>query len=304
MVAVIALLTNGLNAQTVFCPEGARWIYYSPGSASPPYEYHYVYTGDTLINGFSDVKILNLETRIAWDETYTEINESKSFFRQSNDSIFHFLGGEFRLMFDLAVQAADTRVVHIDWECAESDTLLIDSLGTMEYQGQQLTTYHFSLLLEDQLDSPDTEYEAYYIGGGKGMYVERLGLMADHPTNLSVNCINGGIIAEYVPASFVCYTDNELAVNYPDTCNRFVGIEEDGNRDYPEIIFSLGMLQIQNAPNSTLHVYNILGKELYQTSVQSDIETIDINHLQNGILMVVVESEESRIAKKVIKSSD
>lgn len=304
LLVVLVFLANSLLAQTVFCPEGARWIYYTPSSAAPPEEYHFVYTGDTLIGGFADVKVLTKQTRRAWSETEIEYFESRSFFKQSNDSILQFVDGEFKLMFDFGVQAGDKRVVGLDWNwgCAEQDTMLIDSLGIMSYQGQNLTTYYFSLLVEDQLDSLDGEMEAYTIGGGNGMYVERLGLMADHPTGLFLGCIDGNTIAEYVPASFVCYTDNQLAINYPDTCNRFVDTPEIHQQKAQVSVYQ-NHLQIKNAPNSTLRIYDILGKELFQTEVSSDYQSISLEHLPNGILFAVCESEYFRLVKKVLTSN-
>jgi hypothetical protein len=302
----LILLLAALNvsapsfSQTDFCLPGAKWMYYNPGSASPPEQYHYLYVGDTLIDGFSDVKKLKKETRIGWSETWIQYYESISFFRQSNDSILQYLNGEFKLMFDFGAQVGDKRVVTLDanWGCLDQDTMVIDSIGTMIYQGESLTTYHFSLLVEDQVVTTG----GYTIGGGNGMYVERLGLMADHPTDLFLGCVQGNTIAEYVPGLFVCYTDNELAVNFPDTCDLFLNVPSN-EPSGAEISIHQNQLQVQNAPNSALRIYDILGKELFVSTLRSDNETIDLHHLPKGILMVVVESQESRFTKKVIKLS-
>jgi hypothetical protein len=63
-------------------------------------------------------------------------------------------------------------------------------------------------------------------------------------------------------------------------------------------------LQIKNAPKSTLHIYEILGKELLQTAIRSVNETIDVSHLPNGILMVVLDDGEFRLAKKIVKTGN
>jgi len=300
----LSLFCQMAFGQTDFCLPGARWMYYTPGSASPPEQYHFVYMGDTLINGFSDVKILKKETRIAWSPTQAEYHESNSFFRQSNDSILQFVDGEFKLMFDYNVQAGDTRLVNLDWGCSEAqDTMLIDSIGTINHQGEELTSYYFSLLLQDQLDSLDGNMDAYYIGGANGMYVERIGLMADHPTDLFVSCVDGNTGAEYVPAAFVCYTDDELAATYPDTCNLFLDIPAKG-LNQTKIISFRNQLFIQNANNSTLHIYDILGKQLFQERIASDNQVVELSYMPNGILMVVVETEDGRLTKKVAKATN
>ncbi len=305
LILLLALSIFGQKsiAQTDFCMPGSRWIYYSTGSASPPSQSHIVYEGDTLIDGL-DAKVLRTEFRWGPDELWA-YDVSRSFFRRSNDSILQFIDGSFELMFDFDVQAGDTRSVYIGGGlCTMQDTMLIDSIGTMNYQGQELNVYHFNLLIEDQLSLLDGAIDGYFTGGGQGMYVERIGLMADHPTNLLVNCVDGNIIVEYVPANFVCYTDNELAVNYPDTCNLFLGLDNEIEEYRAELFCSNQTLNVLNAPNSTLHIYNILGVELLQERINSDNQSFDISNLPSGILMVVVETDTGRLTKKVIKSTN
>jgi hypothetical protein len=264
----------------------------------PPSQSTCMYVGDTILNGYSDCRILKQEIRgyYSWGSTYYE--ESWSYFRQSGDSVFQYADGNFELVFDFNVDVGDTRVVHFDADlCFHLDTMLIQNIDTIRYQGQQLKRFHYKLLLEDQL----SEIEGSgWSGAIESQYVERLGFMVDHPTQNTYRC-EGTLISEYEPKNFLCYTDNELAVNFPDTCNLFLGVENDININFAEVIFSNQSLQIKNAPNSTLRVYDILGKELLQIVIRSDNETIDANHLPNGILMVVIESKYGRSAKKIAK---
>lgn len=289
-------------AQTVFCPDGARWMYQNTGIGMALLnQSNTFYAGDTVINGFDNVRILKEEIRGFYDWGDPYYVESKSYFRQSGDSIFQYTDGEFELTFDFGVEIGDTRVVHFDADlCFHLDTMLIQNIDTIQYQGLELRRFHYKLLIEDQrseIEGPG------YSGLSESQYVERLGFMIDHPVANNYRC-EGNLISEYDPKTFLCYTDNELAINFPDTCNLFLGIKNEAIKSSAEIIFSDQSLQIQNAHNATLRVYDILGKELLQTRISSDNQTVSIEHLPNGVLVVSVETEEGGISKKIVRASN
>ena len=287
-------------AQTDFCLPGAKWMYESVGTGqNPPRQSTYVYVGDTVIDGFSDVRIVKEELRgfNLWGDTYYQ--EDWSYSRQSGDSVFQFVEGSFELAFDLNVGVGDTRVVYFSADqCYNLDTMLIENVDTINYQGELLRRYHYKLLVEDQLSQIQGPG---FAGLSESIYVERIGFMIDHPVLNGFRC-EGNLISEYDARNFLCYTDNELAATYPDTCNLFLDAVERENQEL-EISVIHNQLQIQNGQNSTLRIYDILGKELYRTTIHSDNESMDVNLLPNGILMVVVESQESRFTKKVVKLS-
>ena len=288
-------------AQTVFCPEGARWMYdNSTTNMHPPIQSTFIYIGDTVLNGYSNSRILKQEVRglYSWGGTY--YSERLSYFRQSGDSIFEYVDDNFEFVFDFGVEIGDTRIVHFDADlCFHLDTMLIQNIDTIEYQGIELRRFHYKLLVEDQradIEGPGLS------GVIESQYVERLGFMVDHPVANTYRC-EGDLISEYEPRKFTCYTDNELAVNFPDTCNLFLSVKSDAQKNNAEIVFLNQSLQIQNATNSTLRVFDILGKELLQTPIYSDNQTVGIEHLPNGILIVSVETEKGRVTKKVVKTA-
>lgn len=217
-----------LNAQTIFCPEGARWVYYSPGGGqSFENQSHFIYAGDTIIDG-ADAKILKQEIRVNYPWEQSGYSEFRSYFNQRNDSIFQYVDGNFEFMFDFDVQTGDTRVVYIGGDlCAAYDTMLIETTGLMTYQGQQLRTYDYKILIEDQISQIEGPGNA---GARQGQFIERLGFTVNHPVNNFFYC-EGNLISEYAPINLVCYTDSELAVNYPDTCNLFLDATEREARD-------------------------------------------------------------------------
>jgi len=276
-------------------------MYESNGIGSPPSQATFIYVGDTVLNGYANSRILKQEVRglYPWGGSYFE--ELWSYFRQSGDSIFQYVDDTFEFVFDFSVEIGDTRVVYFDADlCFHLDTMLIQNIDTIEYQGLELRRFHYKLLVEDQrseIEGPG------WAGAIESQYVERLGFMVDNPIENTYRC-EGNVISEYQPRHFACYTDNELAINFPDTCNLYLGLKDYVEENPFEIILSNQYLQIQNASNATLSVYDILGKELLRTVIRSDNETIHVNHLPNGILMMVLDDGEFRIAKKVVKTSN
>lgn len=286
--------------QTDFCVPGARWMYESVGTGqNPPRQSNYIYVGDTVIDGFSDVRILREELRgyHLWGDTYYQ--ERQSYLRQSGDSIFQYVEGSFELAFDLGVGAGDTRVVYFSADlCYNLDTMLIENIDTINYKGESLRRYHYQLLVDDQLSQI---YGTGSAGVSESQYVERIGFMIDHPVLNGFRC-EGNLISEYDAKSFVCYTDNQLAATYPDTCNLFLSTTVSEETEI-ELIMYQDQILVQNAFNSTIHIYDLLGKELLHERITSDSQSFDLNHLPNGILLVVVESETGRFTKKVVKTS-
>lgn len=287
-------------AQTDFCLPGARWMYESVGTGqNPPRQSTYIYVGDTIIDGLSEVRMLKEELRgyNLWGDTYYQ--EDWSYLLQSGDSIFQFVEGGFELAFDLNVGVGDTRVVYFSADqCFNLDTMLIEDVDTINYQGELLRRYHYTMLVEDQLSQIQGPG---FAGLSESIYVERIGFMIDHPVLNGFRC-EGNLISEYQAKELRCYTDNELAATYPDTCNLFLDAAEREVQEL-EITMFQNLLQIQSAQNTTLHIYDVLGKELLREHITSDNQSFDLNHLPNGILMVVLETETDRLTKKVFKAS-
>ena len=230
---------------------------------------------------------------VIWNESISYI-ETKRYLRIENDSVFTFSNDSFNFVFDLDAQAGDTRVVSIAGGemCLGVDTMLIDSVTTYEYQGELLRLFHYTILFDDQLAAGPPWY---WSGQKNGRYAERIGFMTDHPVNNWLQCDTQ--FNHYDPANLVCYTDDDIGANYPNTCNLFLDASEPETPETSVTVYQ-GQVLVQNAPNSTLHVYDILGKELFQEPIASDNQSFDISQLPNGILMVVVEGKSNRFTSK------
>ena len=300
-------------AQTDFCVPGATWVYYSEGVQAVNYEVEdYVrYWGDTAIGTVDQVKILRTDRRYRFNNSQIPIvplthEVSYDYVVQNSDSVLKLVDGAWELMFDYDVLPGDTRIVYIgDWaQCSQNDTMIIDSVYLYNWQGILGLRYDYRVLIQDYWSewgwSEDVP-EAYE-NGVAGSYMERLGFLVESPLTQPSNCSVFGI--EYMPVPLICYTDDEILDSGGSSCSLILSSAEIEETVKWGIFFTNNRLHVQNAPNSTLRIFDILGKELFHASVNSDYQSFDINHLPNGILMVVLESEKFQFAEKVVKTSN
>lgn len=306
---LLLLSILGLNAQlfaqTDFCLPGATWVYYDEGNWAVNFEVEnrVRYIGDTAIAPFQNAKILQTDRWYQFPPGMGTIvplthNEYRQYVAQSSDSIFVFEDGNWEFVFDFDVEPQDTRVIYASNDgCAPYDTMFIEVVDTIDVQGLDLRRSRFQILLDDQLQEPLlSPWGSLY-----GDFAERIGMMYDSPVGSRIVCSQA--VTEYLPVNFVCYSDYEIVNNGGQACDLVLGTLFVDNKAQVDALLSNGQLQIQNAPNSNLSIYDILGKQLLQERVTSDSQTFDMNHLPNGILMVVVETESGRLTKKVVKAS-
>lgn len=307
----VFVLSQPLLAQTDFCVPGATWVYYDAGNQAVNYEIeNYVqYTADTTIGVFDDVKILRTEK---WYQFNPQIpivpltqEVSYSYVRQQNDSILKFVDGNWELMFDYNAQQGDSVLVFVDgWEgCNEVDTMIIDSVYLSTELGMQVRRYDYRLLiLEHWADFGfGGEVPEQYTDGVPGSYCEKLGFPIGLPVHQPANCEVFGI--EYMPVPLVCYTDDELIGNGVQPCSLVLSSPVEMKKSNVNMTLTSEHLLLQNVQNSTLRIYDTLGKELFQGSITSDNQSFDVSHLPNGILVVVLEGESGRLSRRVFKAS-
>jgi hypothetical protein len=291
-------------AQTDFCLPGATWVYYDSGNSAVNYEIEdmVTYVGDTVIPPFQNVRILKTDHRYQFTPGGVQIVPLtyqiwNTYVAQRADSVFKFADDNWEFIFDFGLESGDTRLVYVEGEgCLDYDTMQVELIDTVQLFGMNLRRTQYEVLIEDQLNQ--MQYMPW--GTVSGSYVERIGFTFDSPIGGAIHCSKA--IPEYLPINLTCYADDELLNNGGEPCMTVLSIHSQAQQTKAEIIFSNQQLQTQNASKSTLHVYDMLGKELLHTSIRSDNESVDVNHLPNGILMVVVESEYGRSAKKISKT--
>jgi len=144
-------------AQTDFCVPGATWVYYDLGNQAVNYEVENFlrYVGDTTIDSFTDVKVLQTDRRYQFNPQIPIVplthEVSYDYVAQKSDSVLKLVDGTWELMFDYAVLPGDTRIVYIgNWgQCSEHDTLLIDSVYLYDWEGIVGLRYDYRLLIQD-----------------------------------------------------------------------------------------------------------------------------------------------------------
>jgi hypothetical protein len=301
VLSVFGLMSFG---QTDFCLPGATWVYYQLNvTQTHQSETKVTYVGDTIISPYQSVKILKEHL---WQNSpqmsfpiYTSY--STSYFAQENDSVMELIEDVWELVFDYGAEAGDTRVVYIDGgECSSHDTMRIESIDTISFQGMELRRYNYQFLIDDQL--LDLGPEAYPWNSTNGSYLEKVGFRQHSPLGEGVNCMVAPH-TEYLPLWLTCYTDDEILENGGQPCSLELSVASALGVGEAKVFVQNNHLQIKNAPNSTLRVYDILGKELLKAAVLSDNETFDIGPLPNGVLVAVVESQQGAAAKKLINIS-
>ena len=78
------------------------------------------------------------------------------------------------------------------------------------------------------------------------------------------------------------------------------GINDEGANSisiYPNP--TTGKINISNAENSSVHIYNMIGSEVFKTEIIYDNQSIDISELPYGNYFVKVLSEDKVVTKSV-----
>lgn len=296
-------------AQTDFCVPGATWVYYDEGNQAVNYEVeNYVqYAGDTVIGVFDDVKILRTDKWYQFNPQIPVVllthEVSYSYVHQRNDSVVKWINGDWRLMFDFNAQQGDSVLVFVDgWEgCNEVDTMVIDSVYMSTVLGIQVKRYDYRMLILEHWEDFGFggEIPAPYTDGVRGSYYEKLGFHTGLPVHQPANCEVFNI--EYMAVALVCYTDDELIDDGAEPCGLVLTTPSEMERTHVAMSYTSDHLFLQGKQNSTVHIFDVLGKELFKAQVTSDFQSFAFGHLPNGILMIVVESETGRFAEKFFK---
>lgn len=181
--------------------------------------------------------------------------------------------------------------------------MLIELVDTMEFQGEELRRFNYRLLIDDQLglDSVTNDH-VYAWTPSSGSYLEKVGNRFQSPIGENTICI-AGPHTQHFPLLLTCYSDDQMLENGSSPCSLYLSTEALRNPANTKIYLYNQGLRVENTPNSTLHIYDIHGKQLLQEHISSDNQSFDVRYLPNGILMVVVETETDRLTKKVVKTS-
>lgn len=77
-------------------------------------------------------------------------------------------------------------------------------------------------------------------------------------------------------------------------------VQENSIQFYPNPLNG-GNLTIKNAANTQVAIYDVLGKKVFETNIQIDSKTINLNLLKTGMYFVKINTKNKQITKKLIK---
>lgn len=131
-----------VKAQTEFAPIGATW-YYSTYAMSANIGYDKVTSDrDTVIDG-KKVKVLVREHHTSKDEIFFADN---FYVYQTGDSVFYYLDGDFRLVYDFGLNVGDTMQIYASHNfCGDGSNygyVIIDSITEVNVNGVKLKKFH------------------------------------------------------------------------------------------------------------------------------------------------------------------
>lgn len=290
--------------QTVLLHEGAHWEYLHNGTMGDPYNpiirHSVSLQEDTIIQGEEAQKLLT--QRVLGDVTgnpngnYT-YSSWFDFVFVTNDSVFVWADSSWEFVFDFDVQDGDERIVYLGYDdsgigCVQYDTIQVDSTWSYDYLGETLVAIDYHLKAEDWQVHQTNNH---------GRYIERIGFISEGNPFVPDWCQNQ--VLHYLAPAFLCYSDDNLLSSGIELCSSTVDVRSLPKENEWSVNQANNLLRIENLRSSTVHIYDILGKELVQKRITSDNQVVDLSHLSNGILMVVVETEDGRLTKKVIKNS-
>jgi hypothetical protein len=271
-----------------------------------------IYEKDTIINNQACQKIYR-EAQIlinAGGSTFTLspiYHEDSYFLYKSNDTIFSFFEGSFRMAFKINATLGEV------WDLGNCTGIgsnikafvKVDSVYFQTYNGQSLRNIkiHHCDVNGDSLDfnSVDTIAYAGLLGyTTAGVINEKFGPL--HGFNGINHTSLSYLSDEYTASSVTCYQ----SINFPsiqfnnNDCfnNIFLGIETKGQSEFS--LFpnpACHQITIKSTAGETVIISDLMGKIVYQDQLESAIQNINVSQLVKGMYLVYIGNKANKLIK-------
>lgn len=192
------------------------------------------------------------------------------------------------LLYDFNAGVGDTvHYFHLD-----SSYVIINSIDSILIQGQYRKRYHHSGLMN--FSGPCGWFGSY-------SYVEGIG-----------NTIEGlfHMLMYYFEHAYYlrCFEDENILYSNVGDCSLFgVGIEEQFNENNLKIYpnpgstnLTIELIDIKTSFNAQVYLFDITGKEIYSTSINQSINTIDVSSFKNGLYLLKIVSDKGEVKSSLI----
>lgn len=279
------------------------------GQAPTAVDYYSVYiNGDTTINSNSYSKLyeywsntnLNIDTINSTYYGALRENNKKIYFYPDTNVTTPFYGNAYGfcyewlnpnpnysqdlLLYDFDVVIGDT----VFYPHLDNMFIVINSIDSVLIQSQYRKKYSYSISLQ-----------GVCWGGQSGNYVEGIG---DIQSGLF------GLFRFYFENSnnFRCYEDDQVFYSVVSSCSS-VGIEEVFNNNnfkiYPNPTstnITIELIGFNNSFQAQLSLFDLTGKKVYTSSINSTINNIDVSAIKSGLYLLKIISDSGEIKSSLI----
>lgn len=273
IISPILLLVFGCATAQNFAPVGAKWHYTTGGFISPEIGFFsFESVLDTLIDGREC-------RRIAGSTGCFEISE---YVFDRNDSVFfyHPAREEFCLLYDFGASVGDIWTVYHVF--GDSSVVLVDSLGTLEVDGQTLRIVH---------TSPMHSGEIYFWG----TFIERIG---------GIFPVIG--FCDPSPDGLRCYEDTVISLHQgPYDCEEIISsteaVSNSDIRVYPNPFTDYLQINLPATVQSAGYVVSTVdGRAIMQGKL--DGSSLNLAHLPQGVYVLNLTYGNQSFHFKLLKS--
>ncbi len=166
-------------------------------------------------------------------------------------------------------------------------------------QGNNIVAKQLFFNLEDAANGG----EILPVGEADSLYtlLERDGDFGDFYPVFSASEVSGNsIYFNYVPLSDKYYT---IGYGSKKLAEEAISVKEIDNPLDKVIVYpnpSKGDFIIQNAQNSSINIFNVLGDKVLSSEIKSDLKNIDIKNFSGGIYIISIEKDGFIDTKKII----
>lgn len=300
---LLFVISFNFGKAQVWCPPGAIWSYELPTGAWDCHGiYRYEYIGDTLVNSVNCKKICQTYTgKCAWDLDYeTSIVTTHLMYADSN-KVYYYKYNQFNILYDFSVQIGDTMKIRSNFiypGCDTIATLLVDSVGVMTINSQNLRYYYVSSIA-------GTAYAF------DCRIVEKIGPFYNLGSNyfFPVKWDTCGLALDEVPEHgfFKCYKDDNFsAVSLSqDSCSFTLEVPNtiiSSFEIFPNPVSGVLHLTFTTPEYRYIEIFNLQGQKLFSFSSTENRIIMDIEKLSNGILFIDITNKKGeKYRSKLVK---
>lgn len=286
--ALILGVSYSSDAQTIWSPMGATWYYdYSNGAGNEGYV-KIEYITDSMFAG-RDSRAL-LKTRHWYNETNNTTGMDTigyEFTYSSNDTVYVYRFGEYRVLYNFDVGAGETYQAmgkNLGAGCDSTAEVIVDSTGTAMYSNHNLRYQKVS-----QATNAD-----WQVGS---TIVERIGdlnYMFPEP-GCRPDAVEGGPLRCYTDIDFGTYS-----TGIASECDLLVGLREAEKATkaiavYPNPATESVNIKLKNVEATAYHIsiFSSTGQLVRREQVQGKADIrLDISELNNGVYLLNITDRE------------